>query len=286
MMGNDVPTPGGLPPGPPWPLDLLADLHADVLEPGVAEELRRHVESDPDAMDALAALDATRRDLASLPAPRIPDDVAVRLDAAIAAEAASAARLAPPGPFPPPGPVPARPLATAQPSAARPGPGSAHPGAVPAPSAPVDLDAVRRRRRGLIAGGGVLTAAAAVAVVAMFNLLGPKTGGEPHASAPTSNTGIAPLTLTAAELNDALGDVLGTRDYGALAGPARLDACLSAIGVSGAEPVGVRPVILDGRQGVLVVLPAGNNPPRWRLLVVGPECGPGRPEKLAETTTG
>ena len=47
------------PQGPPWSLDLLADLHAGVLDGPTADELRRQVEADPEAREIMAALDAT-----------------------------------------------------------------------------------------------------------------------------------------------------------------------------------------------------------------------------------
>lgn len=265
MRGNDVPADGGLQPGPPWPLDLLADLHAGLLDPPDAEELRRRVESDPDSRATLAALDATQRALAELPRPRMPEDVAARIDAAIANE-----------------------------SAARAAGGSAGAPARTTPSASaVNLTAERaRRRRGLITGAGIL-AAAAVAVFAVVNLTGSTTDGQPNAGSTPSATGSAttgtpPLALSSNNLGDALDDALGATDYGPLAGASKLNGCLSANGVvtTDAVPVGAKEVTLDGRPGVLVVLPVGTNPPKWRMLVVGPECGPNRPATLADTTTG
>src|SRR5215475_5698030 len=144
MTGNDVPTPGGLPPGPPWPLDLLADLHAGVFDPPDADELRRQVESDPDARATLAALDATARALAGLPRPRMPDDVAARIDASIAREITTRA---------------SRRIAGASGTTAVTKTVTAGETADTTPSAPtVHLATERARRRRLIAGTGILAA--------------------------------------------------------------------------------------------------------------------------------
>jgi len=266
MTGNDTPTRGGLPPGPPWPLDLLADLHAGVLDPPEAGELRRRVESDPESRATLAALDATQRALASLPRPRMPADVAARIDAAIAREAASTATGGPAG-------------------------------AVDTRTAPtVDFTTERARRRGLIAGAGILAAAAAAAVFAVVNLTGGTTNGQPTAGLPPLSTqssssqpdrGTQPLALSSANLGEALSDALNAKDYGPLADKSKLADCLIANGMDpGDPPVGAKQVTLDGKRGVLLVLPAGSNPPKWRLLVVGPECGPNNPATLASVTTG
>lgn len=294
MTGNDEPTRGGLPAGPPWPLDLLADLQAGLLEAADADELRRRVESDPDARQTLAALEATRHSLAALPAPRMPADVAARIDAAIAREAA--ARAAGPVLTATPGltAIPGRPDSTRPADfAGQPIPGqpnfAGQPGSAGGPPAQVvDLAAARtRRRRGLVAGAGILTAAAAAVAVFAIGNLGGTTGGEPIAGPTPSDSAVAdPLALTSDNLDAALDDTLGATDYGPLASANRLDGCLQANGVTGVEPVGARQVTFDGRSGVLLVVPAGSNPPRWRMLVVGPTCGPDEPATLADTTTG
>ncbi|MFC7618414.1 hypothetical protein ACFQV2_38685 [Actinokineospora soli] len=92
------------PDGPPWPVDLLADLHAGVLEPNRAADVRARVGDDPEARAVLAALDAVRTDLGALrdaPAPPMPDHLAARLDAALAEEARRAFGGAPSRPRPP-----------------------------------------------------------------------------------------------------------------------------------------------------------------------------------------
>src|SRR5690242_3300296 len=78
--------------GPPWSVDVLADLHAGALDETRAAELWPLVNADPEARAILDALDATQADLASLadaPAPPMPAPFAARLEAALAAEAAA-----------------------------------------------------------------------------------------------------------------------------------------------------------------------------------------------------
>ncbi|MEZ5152055.1 hypothetical protein [Rhodococcus zopfii] len=76
-------------PRPPYPADLLADLHAGVLADDVAERLWPLVRSDADAMAVIVALDGVQerlRDLAHRDAPgtgSMPPEVAMRLDDAV-----------------------------------------------------------------------------------------------------------------------------------------------------------------------------------------------------------
>ncbi|MCF3936833.1 hypothetical protein [Gordonia tangerina] len=67
-------------PEPPYSVELLADLHADVLAPDVAAHIRSRLVDDPHAQSVLDALDATARDLrgaAVAPVP-VPPDVTER----------------------------------------------------------------------------------------------------------------------------------------------------------------------------------------------------------------
>lgn len=75
--------------GPPWSVDVLADLHAGVLSESEAAELWPRVNADPEARTIIEALDATSADLADLsaaPVPPMPAEVAARIDAALAQE--------------------------------------------------------------------------------------------------------------------------------------------------------------------------------------------------------
>jgi hypothetical protein len=285
MTGNDAPPTAA---GPPWPLELLADLHAGVFDEDTAAELHTLVAADPDARATLAALDATRTALAALPPLRIPDDIAARIDTALRDEAAGHPTAQPAAPAPP-----APPWAPEAPSAAGPaagppvGPAAGHPTVAPV----VDLAAARerRRRRGLLLGAGLLTAAAAVVgVIAVSGLIDGTTPGTPHAGTANPNDqALPPLAISLGGLGDALDDALSTNDYGQLGAAGRLDACLAANRLNPAttEPLGAREITLDGKPGILLVLPTGTAA-RFRLLVVSPDCGPGNPATLADTTVG
>lgn len=276
MTGRDAPSTDGAPSGPPWPLELLAELHAGAFDEQTTARLRTEVDDDPAASATLTALDATIDALqafAELPSPRMPEDIAARIDAAIADEVVARSLDTPTVT----GTSQTEPIPTAT--------------VGPAGRADViDFAAARQRRarRGMLAGVGILTAAAAaVGVLVVGNLTDSgQTSGTPNAQ--PGDTGMPPMTVSEDNLAAAIGDTMGANDYGPLAGPGRLDACLAANGVdTGATtPVGAREVDLNGRAGVLIVLPAGSNPPQWRLLVVGPDCAQDDPDTLADTTTG
>ncbi|MGH4025042.1 MAG: hypothetical protein ACRDRV_10715 [Pseudonocardiaceae bacterium] len=244
----------------PLTLELLADLHAGVFDERVAVQLHRRAAADARAREILAALDATVADLSALPqqrTPPIPDAVATRLDGAVAAELQ---RAAPPPAAPPP---------------------------------PVDdLSARRSRRTGRAgwAGLAILAAAAAATGVVALSGLQLETTGTPQANdALGSATGVRspePLTLTRTNLGGAVDQALKARDYGPLAQPQLLRNCLAANGVpGGGEPLGALEVTLDGRPGVLLVLPTGRIA-QVRLLVVGPDCGPDDPSHMADYVVG
>jgi len=235
MTGIDsVPADG--PMGPPWPVDVLADLHAGALDTVAAQRLWPRVRQDPDAMAVLAALDTTRAELTALatsPAPPMPAHLAARLDAALAAEAG--VRVAP----------------------------------------VLDLARARKKRNqriGWAAGVLVAAAAAAVAVISI-----------PHGASTAPNAVGTPVTsLNGATLTAAL----GRSDYGPLTDPARRAACLAANQQDPNQtPAGAMQVTLAGKPGVLLVLTTGKLA-QYRLLVVGPDCAAGHPDRLAEAVVG
>ncbi|GDY30922.1 hypothetical protein [Gandjariella thermophila] len=253
----------GAPMGPPWSVDLLADLHAGALDEATEANLRPRVAADPEATAVLDALERTRTQLASLPRLTMPDDVAARIESALAAEARQAAISAPPR------------GAAASESAA-----------------PVtDLGAARRRRnRRMGWATGLLATAAAAGVVLLTIPRGPapstapppQAGGAPTGGASTSG----PLALRSGDLGASVSQVIGVTDYGPLRDQQRLAGCLTASNVAAAgRPLGVRPVVLDGQPRVLAILPAGRLG-AYRLLVIDPSCGPGHPGVLSDTTIG
>lgn len=225
--------------GPPWSVDLLADLHAGVLDDAQARRLWEQAGADPEARAIMEALEATTADLAALataPAPPMPADVAARIDAALAAEAASP-RVAP----------------------------------------VLSLDAARRRRKriGWISGV-VAVAAAAIAAVAITLPGAPGTGGSQVAQPPDSHPAAnPPLALRSDRPQAALGPLSqGVKDYGPYGTAERLGACLRTAGFTAdADPIGVRPGTVDDRPAVLVLLTTGKMA-QFRLVALSPECGP------------
>jgi hypothetical protein len=247
--------------GPPWSVDVLADLHAGVLGDTRAAELWPLVNADPEARAVLDALDATQADLASLaaaPAPPMPAEFAARLDAALAAEAAAA--------FPAP----------------RTAPEQAGPGNAPV----VDLAAARRRRNKRLGwAAGVLTAAAAaiVAVTVAIPDTSPQSGTPNVAAPPPSGPSVGSDGSGAQAL---VGKAVGVRDFGPLQNEDRLDACIAAAGLDPkVRPEGIRPVNVGGKAGVMIILTTGKLA-QFRLVAFGADCGPGNPAVLFDKVVG
>lgn len=253
----------GGPSGPPWSVEVLADLHAGVLDPAESARLWPQVNADPEARAILAALDEVKVGLGRLgnaPAEPMPPQYAARLDAALEAEMRAGGRVA----TAPPPPPPVAPVA--------------------------DLAAARRRRNRMAAwGAGVLTAAAAAMAIAVVALPGNETGGTPNAAGDgTTNTeapgaGAEPPALRSDNLGAAIGLLNGKTDYGELQDEQGLKDCLSAHNLPTPDsPLGVSPVTLDGQDGVAALLGAGTTG-KFRLVVVEPTCTADSPgEVLAE----
>lgn len=269
---------GPAPQGPPWPPELLADLHAGALDEPTADQLFEQVRQDPEATELLAALDATAAQLGREPDPAIPDDVAGRIEAALDQEAAGA-----------------------DPGAAT----ATIPAAVPGTGAPVvDLVAARRRRtrRALQVGGVLAGAAAVVGAIVLSGAQGEQDStrvagagqperdeaarpGQPGGSSPG---GSPPLALRGEQVSlsgPQLSEVLGSEEYGALARPEQLVGCLQANGVTSGKPIGAQEITLNDRPAQLLIVPAGQIG-QFRLLAVGPECGPDVPATLSDSTVG
>lgn len=83
-------------PRPPYSHDLLADLHAGILDDDVAQRLWPLVRADPEAAAVVARLDAVQARLGRLrdsePAEPIPQDVAARIATTLATDRRRPAR--------------------------------------------------------------------------------------------------------------------------------------------------------------------------------------------------
>ncbi|GAA4798862.1 hypothetical protein GCM10023200_39650 [Actinomycetospora chlora] len=131
----------------------------------------------------------------------------------------------------------------------------------------------------------VLAAAAAAVLVVTWVTSGPALPPAPTAAPPAPTAPEVPV-LAAGDGPAGLRAALGRSDYGPLADAGRLGGCLAAHGVAaGVRPIGARQVVVDGREGVLLVLPTGVAA-RFRLLVVEPGCAAGAPLTVSDTLVG
>ncbi|MFD7657280.1 hypothetical protein ACFV4N_25160 [Actinosynnema sp. NPDC059797] len=249
--------------GPPWSVDLLADLHAGVLDPRTEAELRPLVAEDPEARAILAALDATLddlRDLRDAPPIPMPREVAERIDAALAEEARLAAERD-------------RPVAPV-----------------------VDLAAARaKRNKRLGMGAGILVAAAAAVGIALVAVPGNNSATTDNVAGSTPSD--TPVTASAApgdeprlavrgeNFGPVFGDVLKAQNYGPLENQEQLAGCLAGAGITAGKPLGVSPITLDEKPAVMAILPGGA-PGAYRIVVLDPDtCGPDNPDGVLANST-
>ncbi len=206
---------------PPPTVEALADLQAGLLDDDAAARLRRQVREDPAAAGALQALNRVRRDVAAAgadpeSAPEPPADVTARISEALRA-------------------------------------------AGPAGSPSVATHSARPRIR------PTRVAAAAAGVCAVLAAIGFGTSALLSAPAPTPSTPTTAehitvstppmvIPLSAAEIIGLLGRA---PDYGPLGDPSRRASCLGGLGYPASTQVlGARPIEINARPGVLLVLPA------------------------------
>ncbi|MFB7877118.1 hypothetical protein ACFC06_17830 [Nocardia sp. NPDC056064] len=272
-------------PQPPFPSELLADLHADNLAPELSEQLWPQVSADPDALRYLNQLDDVNARLRALGSDdrvvhRMPDDVADRMFRFVAELDA--------------GEGPTERLTTAPAAELDDGPterlstalddgpterlGTAPRSPTPV-EAPISLDAYRsrsRRRMGLLAAAAVAVVAVGGAGVVFSTL--DTTDGTPTA-APAPDPSGDELT-TAAALS-----ALGKRDVrGPLSDETALTRCVQANGIDRGV-LGASSITFRGGEAVLVLV-QGPAAPTITALVVGPGCGTGAPEQLAVRDIG
>ncbi len=266
-------------PQPPFPSELLADLHADNLAPELREQLWPKVRTDPDALRYLNDLDEVNTRLRTLAdndvvMHRMPDDVADRMFRFVAELDAGE------------GPTE---RITSVPAVAEPDAGDgpteritsvptiATPAA--APSTPISLAQYKSRRR----MGFLVAAAATIAVLAGAGaVVGTldNTDGTPTAAPPTEPA-IPGDDLTAAAALTAL----GKRDvHGPLADEAALTRCVQANGIDRAV-LGASSITFRGDDAVLVLV-KGPQTPTITALVVGTGCTTGAPSRLAVRDIG
>jgi hypothetical protein len=228
---------------PPLTVELLADLQAGLLDDDSAARLRKRVREDPEAEKMMRALNQVRCDVATLGAdPASAPDVPSEVTARISAAFTSA-----------------------------------------------DQDAVAHLARPRLGGARLL--AGAVGVGAVLAAVGVGTvalirAPEPAPSIPATAEHITvstpPMTIPLSQA-EILGLLNRGPDYGPLDDPARRASCLSGLGYPASTQVlGARPVDINARPGVLLVLP-GDTPNDLAVFAVAPNCSAADTGLLANT---
>src|SRR6202051_3744135 len=233
---------------PPLTVELLADLQAGLLDDEAAARVRRQVRADPQAEGALRALHQVRHDVAALDAdpasaPEVPAEVTARISETLR-------------------------------SASRDGVASSG-------SAHAARPHVRPAR--VLAGiDGVCAVLAAVGfgTAALLNAPAPTPSTSPTAEHITVST--PPMTIPLSQA--ALLDLLNRRpDYGPLDDPARRASCPSGLGYHASTQVlGGRPVEINARPGIVLVLPA-DTPGNLAVYAVALNCSAADTGLLADT---
>ena len=236
-------------PEPPYSVDLIADLHADNLDPAVQSELWPLVHRDPHAVEVLNALDRVTGQLRALgndtsTATPIPADVAARLDAAL---------------------LPPAQIHRLQPTQ------------------------IRRHRRLVFAGAVTAAAAAVVVAVSVsvIALRGSQHSEQPVAQAPHASSDTNVVDLGDRFDTSTLLTALGRRGNGGLTADSRtLNQCLAASGIEGNRPLlGSSNVRFKGNDAVLLLV-AGPHAPQITALVVAPDCDATHSQVFAKRDIG
>jgi hypothetical protein len=231
---NDPPQHGEGDADPPLTVDLLADLQAGLLGDDAAARVRSRVRADPEAEGILRALNRVRTDLGDL--------------GAAGADSASA---------PPPATVTATPRSSAAAHFARP------------PIRPGRLIAG-------IAGLVALVVAVGLGTSALLNAP-PPTSSSPATADHITVPGPAPgssaaIPLSHAQILELLNHNPDYGTHGALEDQPRRASCLRGLGYPSSAPVlGARPVEVNSRPAVLLVLPS-DTPQDLAVFAVGLNC--------------
>lgn len=227
-------------PRPPYSDDLLADLHAGVVDDELAERLWPLVRQDRDAMaviDRLDAVQARLRTWGEVPAAEpIPPDVAARLDSTLRGlERRGLEQRGKPR---------------------------------------------RDPRMLAAAGIGAAAALAVVFALVFRGIgAADDTTGPPLASGTSPSQGTSPSgenALTPASLRAIVGDV----GLGPLTEGQRLRECLSANGFSPVSPILGSREIRVGDSDAVAILLGGPQAPQITALVVGTRCGADDPATI------
>ena len=239
---------------PPLTVKLLADLQAGLLDDDSAARVRKRVREDPEAEKVLRALNQVRCDVAALgadpalasEAPDVPPEVTARISAALKSADHSENRV-----------------------------GVAH-------SARPHIRPARVVAG--VAGVGAVLAAVGVGTAALINAPEPAPSTPATAEHITVSTPPMVIPLSQAEI---LGLLNHSPDFGPpggpLSDPPRRASCLTGLGYPASTQVlGARPVDINARPGVLLVLP-GYTPDNLAVFAVAPNCSAADTGLLANT---
>jgi hypothetical protein len=237
---------------PPPTVEALADLQAGLLDDEAAARLRRQVRDDPEAEGVLRALNQVRRDVAAVgadpaSAPEPPAETTDRISAALRS---------------------ADPIGPAD---------GGSPGVVTHAARP-------RIRPARVAAGAAGVAAVLAAIgfgtTALVNEPAPAPSTPTTAMHITVSTPPPAIPLSAAEIAALLGRA---PEYGPLADPSRRASCLGGLGYPASTRVlGARPIDINARPGVLLVLPA-DSPADLAVFAVALNCSAADTGLLAST---
>jgi len=228
---------------PPLTVELLADLQAGLLDDDSAARVRKRVRDDPEAEKVLRALNQVRCDVATLGAdPTSAPEVPPEVTARISAALRSEDET-----------------------------GVAH-SARPHPRPATVIAGV--------AGVGAVLAAIGVGTAALINAPEPAPSTPATAQHITVSTPPMAIPLSQAEI---LGLLNRAPDYGPLGDPGLRASCLSGLGYPASTQVlGARPVDINARPGVLLVLP-GDTPGDLAVFAVALNCSAADTGLLANT---
>jgi hypothetical protein len=133
---------------------------------------------------------------------------------------------------------------------------------------------------GLVAGVGAAVAAVVLGGLMLMRAPAPSRSAGPTAESITVSRPARALPFSAPQIAGLLSH---SPDYGPLADPLRRASCLSGLGYSAATTVlGARPVDMQGRPAVLMLLPA-DTPRTVLALIVEPDCNSAHTGLLAST---
>ena len=253
---NDPADHGSAGADPPLTVEVLADLQAGLLDDDAAARIRRQIRADPEAGWMLRALNQVRRDVAGVGAdpkagPEPPPEVIARISAVLRSAES------PPGGSG----------------------GGAH------------LARPHIRAASVIAGAaGVCAVIAAIAVGTFALVNAPAPTPSAPATAEHITVSAAPMVIPLSQAQ-MLALLSQKPDFGPpqgplsspLKAPSRLASCLSGLGYSAStQLLGARPIDINARPGVLLVLP-GDTPTDLAVFAVALSCSAADTGLLAET---